>query len=143
MRSEPTLITGAAVAVAAFALVAMTVLTTDDAFAVELDPPRQGPICCSDRWPGEPASRPENADDRTVALEALQAALTNVPDGATFTWRRWNGRLHGAIKPAYSFKDANGHVCRHVIFAIASESQKRQIEGIACRLEDGSWRLDG
>lgn len=143
MRTEPVFITGAAIVAAAFTLTAITLLTTDPVFAAEAEGPRSGFVCCGDRPAGAPASRPEDSDDRTVALEALQVALTNVPDGATFTWRRWNGRLRGAIKPAFSFKAADGTICRHIIVSLATETRKNHIEGIACRLEDGSWQIDG
>ncbi len=81
--------------------------------------------------------------DAIAALEAVQLALTEVGDGATYIWHRKHGRLSGAIQPTTSFKDASGHVCRHIVVALTSGSYSRKAEGIACRHRDGVWNLAG
>jgi hypothetical protein len=81
--------------------------------------------------------------DAIAALEAMQLALTEVGDGATYVWHRKHGRLSGAIQPTSSFKDASGHICRHIIVAMTSGSYSRKAEGIACRLKSGIWNLEG
>ncbi len=81
--------------------------------------------------------------DAIAALEAVQLALTEVGDGATYIWHRKHGRLSGAIQPTTSFKDAAGHVCRHIVVALTSGSYSRKAEGIACRLKGGVWNLEG
>lgn len=81
--------------------------------------------------------------DAIAALEAVQLALTEVGDGATYVWHRRHGRLSGAIKPTSSFKDASGSVCRHIVVALTSGSYSRKAEGIACRQRNGVWVLEG
>lgn len=81
--------------------------------------------------------------DAIAALEAVQLALTEVGDGATYVWHRKHGRLSGAIQPTSSFKDGTGHVCRHIVMALTSGSYSRKAEGIACRQRDGVWVLEG
>ena len=81
--------------------------------------------------------------DAIAALEAMQFALTEAGDGATYVWHRKHGRLSGAIQPTSSFKDASGHICRHIIVAMTSGSYSRKAEGIACRLKGGVWNLEG
>lgn len=81
--------------------------------------------------------------DAVAALEAVQLALTEVGDGATYVWHRKHGRLSGAIQPTSSFKDGSGHVCRHIVMALTSGSYSRKAEGIACRQRDGVWVLEG
>lgn len=81
--------------------------------------------------------------DAIAALEAVQLALTEVGDGATYIWHRRHGRLSGAVQPTSSFKDAGGHVCRHIVMALTSGSYSRKAEGIACRLRNGVWVLEG
>ena len=81
--------------------------------------------------------------DAIAALEAVQMALTEVGDGATYIWHRRHGRLSGAIQPTSSFKDSTGHVCRHIVMALTSGSYSRKAEGIACRLSTGVWVLEG
>jgi surface antigen len=81
--------------------------------------------------------------DAIAALEAVQLALTEVGDGATYIWHRKNGRLSGAIQPTTSFKDTSGQVCRHIVVALTSGDYSRKAEGIACRLSTGVWTLEG
>lgn len=81
--------------------------------------------------------------DAIAALEAVQVALTEVGDGATYVWHRQHGRLSGAIQATSSFKDPAGHVCRHIVVALTSGSYSRKAEGIACRQHNGVWMLEG
>ncbi|MEQ1616327.1 MAG: hypothetical protein ABL904_26545 [Hyphomicrobiaceae bacterium] len=81
--------------------------------------------------------------DAVAALEAVQLALTEVGDGATYVWHRKHGRLSGAIQPTSSFKDGTGHICRHIVMALTSGNYSRKAEGIACRQRDGVWVLEG
>lgn len=110
------------------------------------NPPSNEPLPRDKLWP-----KPSLADfkatlddtDAVAALEAMQLALTEVGDGATYIWHRKHGRLSGAIQPTTSFKDASGDICRHIIVAMTSGSYSRKAEGIACRLKGGIWNLKG
>lgn len=79
--------------------------------------------------------------DHTIALRALHLALSQVPDGGTFVWRKKSRSLKGMIKPTKAFRNASGQICRHVIYALVLGRYTKQIEGIACRQEDGTWQL--
>lgn len=79
--------------------------------------------------------------DHIVAMRALHLALSQVPDGGTFIWQKKSRSLKGLIKPTRAFRNANGQLCRHVIYALVLGRYTKQIEGIACRLENGSWQL--
>lgn len=79
--------------------------------------------------------------DHVVAMRALHLALSQVPDGGTFAWQKKNRSLKGLIKPTRAFRNADGQLCRHVIYALALGRYTKQIEGIACRLENGRWQL--
>jgi surface antigen len=81
--------------------------------------------------------------DAIAALEAVQLALTEVGDGATYIWHRRHGRLSGAIQPTSSFKSASGQICRHIVMALTAGSYSRKAEGIACRQHNGVWVLEG
>jgi hypothetical protein len=81
--------------------------------------------------------------DEIAALERIQYALSEVADGNTYVWRRWHGRLSGVIHPTVSFKDASGNVCRHLTVLMTTGDRTKRIEGIACRMESGRWRLEG
>jgi hypothetical protein len=81
--------------------------------------------------------------DETAALESVQLALSEVGDGSTYVWHRHNGRLSGIVQPTASFKNAGGSVCRHIVVMLTSGPDTKKTEGIACRLADGRWQLEG
>jgi 17 kDa outer membrane surface antigen len=81
--------------------------------------------------------------DRIVALRALELALRELGDGTTLVWRRPERGLVGRVKPVSAFRDAKGRVCRTVVYALMLGSYRREIEGVACREQDGSWSLAG
>jgi hypothetical protein len=81
--------------------------------------------------------------DRFAVLEAIHVGLTDAPDGATYMWRRHNGKIAGSVRPTASFRDAYGKVCRFLVFQLLLGEHLRQIEGIACRQDDRSWLLEG
>jgi hypothetical protein len=84
-----------------------------------------------------------DASDAEAALKAIHLGLTEVGDGSTFVWHRAHGRLRGTVRPTSSFRDVDGRVCRHLVVTLAAGRYARTSEGIACRLEDGSWALEG
>lgn len=81
--------------------------------------------------------------DEIATLNALHVGLTEVPDGANFVWRRSHGRLDGTVRPLFSFRNADGEVCRHVVVTLRSGEVERTVEGAACRGPDGRWVLEG
>ena len=126
------------------------------AFAQSVEPePAQHPPCACPNPSKPPAvsAKPKFADanatvgldenDEIAALEAIRVALTEVGDGATYVWRRTHGRLSGIVQPTASFKDPTGRVCRHILLIMTVGTATGRAEGIACRLPDGRWQLDG
>jgi surface antigen len=114
--------------------------------------PSEKPSCsCPSQDAPKREARPKFADlqanldegDEVAALEAIRIALTEVGDGATFVWRRANGRISGVVKPTSSFKAVDGKICRHIHIVLAAGKRTGQIEGVACRLDNGRWELDG
>jgi hypothetical protein len=111
---------------------------------------------CPDSENARPWPRPKYADampmdamprlgtaDEMAALEAVHLALSELGDGASYVWHRRNGRLSGIISPTASFKDAQGRVCRHIIMTLTAGPSTARTEGVACRMADRSWRLEG
>ena len=88
--------------------------------------------------------RPDlDASDETATLEALHLALTELGDGTSYVWHRRSGLLSGVVQPTASFKDARGKVCRHIVLLLSSGAYSKRTEGIACRLDSGTWQLEG
>ncbi len=81
--------------------------------------------------------------DREVALRALQMALTELGDGATLVWRRQASQLVGRIKPVSAFRDAQGRLCRTVLYSLSRHGKEKEIEGVACRSANGRWAITG
>jgi surface antigen len=81
--------------------------------------------------------------DEVAALDAVRIALTEVGDGGSYVWQRHHGRLSGVVQPTASFKDRSGYPCRHIVMMLTSTTVSKKTEGIACRLPDGNWQLDG
>ena len=109
-------------------------------------------LCQSPVKPPGASTRPKYASEATAdldendeiaALEAIRVALTEVGDGGTYVWRRQHGRLSGIVQPTTSFKDPAGRVCRHIILIVTIGTATGKAEGIACRMSDGRWQLDG
>jgi hypothetical protein len=136
-------------AVAALALSLMVAPMA--AFAAESAPAEKPSCTCPGQDGPKREARPKFADlhgnldewDEIAALEAIRIALTEIGDGSTFVWRRANGRISGAVKPTSSFKAVDGKICRHIQIILAAGKRTAKIEGVACRLGNGRWELDG
>lgn len=81
--------------------------------------------------------------DRLAVLEAIHVGLSDAPDGATYMWRRHNGKIAGSVHPTTSFRDTEGRVCRFLVFQLMLGAHLSRVEGIACRQDDRSWLLEG
>lgn len=112
----------------------------------------QPPCSCSlPQDAPRPSPRPKFADhsqdlddgDEIAALDAVRVALSQVGDGSSYVWHRDNGRLSGVIQPTTSFKDVSGRVCRHIVLILTTGYRSGRVEGVACRLTDGRWQLEG
>jgi hypothetical protein len=141
MSAHPSLVTLVAVVITAILLISQILLGSPPAVAgdtwqtrVERSPPGADAIAPVDRL---------DARDEVAALERIQYALSEVGDGSTYVWKRWHGRLSGVIHPTVSFKDASGQVCRHITVLMTTGKRSSKIEGIACRMASGRWRLEG
>lgn len=85
----------------------------------------------------------ENRSDRIAAQRALQLALSELGDGVTLVWQRPERGLVGRIRPVSAFRDDKGRVCRTVAYSLTLGTYQREIRGVACREQDGSWSLAG
>ena len=151
--SLASLAAGVAAAILALALVPQRVVA-QDAKPAEPAPctcPNLGPNPAPNSSKPDHSAKPKFAEanafldenDEIAALEAIRVALTEVGDGGTYVWRRNHGRLSGIVQPTASFKDPGGRVCRHIVLIMTVGTATGKAEGIACRLADGRWQLDG
>lgn len=130
-----------------FFLAATVFLTADFAHADE----EQANTPCSCPESQNKSAKPKFAglqaeldeSDEIAALESVQVALSKVGDGASYVWHRSNGRLSGLVQPTSSFRNDKGRICRHLILMLTTGDRTNKTEGIACRAENGLWRLEG
>jgi hypothetical protein len=136
-------------ALTAFYLVMTVLFAGPDAKAGEPTADRPACTCPSAT---EKSPRPKFAEfsarvldesDEIAALESVQLGLSRMDDGASFIWRRHNGRLSGVVRPTSSFRSAKGDLCRHVVVLLTTGFKTRTAEGVACRLANGRWQLEG
>jgi hypothetical protein len=132
-----------------FALTAFVFLSADFAEAAGEQPEASAPCTCpeSERKSAKPkfAALDTELDesDEMAALESLQVALSKVGDGSSYVWHRANGRLSGLVQPTASFRNDRGAICRHIMVLLTTGERTKRTEGIACRLGNGLWRLEG
>lgn len=151
MRSQSGLAAFGAAASTAVLLVALVAISpetvradeeTSDARApIWIEPNDSGPrTSASTRLPSAP-----KFDDYDViaTLDAVRVALSEVGDGGTYVWHRRDGTMSGTARPTASFKGRNGEPCRHLVVTLQTKELSRTAEGIACRLVNGRWQLDG
>jgi surface antigen len=105
--------------------------------------PQQTPASPLPNFTGHGNGHDLDDSDEIAALDAIRVTLSEVGDGNSYVWHRNNGRLSGVIHPTGSFRDASGRVCRHIVVVLTTGLHFGRIEGVACRLGDGSWQLEG
>ena len=84
-----------------------------------------------------------DSNDRAIAFNALQVALTEVGDGASLMWQRPSRELTGVIKPISAFRDDEGRVFRHLTYSLSLGTYVREVKGPACREPNCAWPLAG
>lgn len=148
MRHVPSADTCVLTAVTGFVLAALVFIAADPAYSAE-QPQDKAQCECSD---ARKASRPSFAGlpgpklderDEIAVLESIQMGLSDMDDGTPFVWRHANGHLSGIVRPTSSFRDTEGRLCRHVVVLLTTGYKTSTAEGIACRLPDRRWTLEG
>ena len=149
MSHHESLIPWAAALLTGFALVATVFISSDYALANDDDSAANRQCSCPESE--KKSSKPKFAEfkneldesDELAALESLQVALSKVGDGSSYVWHRGNGRLSGLIQPTSSFRNEHGSICRHIMLLLTTGEKTARTEGIACRLANGLWSLEG
>ena len=166
MRPSDVLASLSATVFTGFFMVSVIMMAPDLVHASELDAAAQAPASaeaapkistpcgCSSGELGTKASRsgnytpsldrtPLDIHDEIAAFDAVRIALNEVGDGGSYVWQRHHGRLSGVVQPTRSFKDMSGLPCRHIVMMLSSTTTSKKTEGVACRLPDGNWQLEG
>lgn len=99
------------------------------------------PLCPPNTTTGVTPIREDS--DLAAALESIQYALSTIGDGGTYIWRRRQSPLSGVVQPVSSFRNSDGRICRLVALLLSQGKKSAKSEGVACRLENGQWNLEG
>ena len=104
-----------------------------------------GTTASADPAPDNAETRHANAapDDPVAVLEAVDYALKEVADGATYVWHRTDGPLQGAVRPYASYRDDTGAVCRRLSVTLTLGATTRWTDATACREPAGRWVIGG
>lgn len=78
-------------------------------------------------------------DDPLAALEAVDYALREVGDGATYVWHRVDAGLEGAVRPVATFRGPDGEICRRLSVTLTLGQRSKWTQATACREAGGSW----
>lgn len=81
----------------------------------------------------------DRRDDQSVAI----AADRSFRSGDPIKWKNTETGNRGRIDPGPTYQLATGRVCRDFTHVFWRDRGKRQANGTACRLEDGSWEISG
>lgn len=153
MRNEDALLPLMCGAVSAAFLAALIWISPASVMAAER--PKESQSCtCPSPEQHDPTARPPrpkfagnhlpiDSKSEVAALEAVHIALSEVGDGSSYIWHHPSGLISGMIQPTGSFKDQSGRICRHIVLVLTADERSRKTEGIACRLPNGIWQLDG
>ncbi|QIG47995.1 glycine zipper 2TM domain-containing protein [Nordella sp. HKS 07] len=74
---------------------------------------------------------------------AYYAADRSFRTGREASWENPNNGHRGRIKPRRSYRDDDDRMCRDFEHTIWVEGEPELIEGTACEMRDGSWRVVG
>ena len=137
--SVSTVLAGAGAAVLLFVHV---LVVSDQATAADATQPPHG--MRAGLVPPLPEVKPRlEPGDEIAILDAVEIALTQAGDGATYVWRHDNGRVGGAIRMTGTFRDDTGRTCRNLEMMLTAGTYSRRRDGVACRQRDGVWELVG
>lgn len=74
---------------------------------------------------------------------AYYAAQRSFESGREASWENPNTGHRGRIKPRRSYRDDDERMCRDFEHTIWVQGEPELIDGTACEMADGSWRVVG
>jgi len=84
-----------------------------------------------------------DAADRREAAQAAQHALETAPSGTSVAWHNPDSGHSGTITPTRTYQTQSGQYCREYQQSVTIEGKQQQAYGTACRMPDGSWKIQG
>jgi surface antigen len=82
-----------------------------------------------------------DAADRKYATRAASRALETNRSGTPTTWRNPDSGNSGTIKPVRTYQKRSGQYCREYQQKVIIGGKEHDSYGTACRMPDGSWKV--
>jgi len=79
--------------------------------------------------------------DRLMMGQSFQVALEQAPDNNSSSWRNPNTGNSGYTTPTRTVVASNGTPCREFTQTVTIGGKPQQAYGTACRMADGSWKI--
>jgi surface antigen len=80
--------------------------------------------------------------DQQRAYYAEQQALERYPDGQYSRWENPNNGNYGYTVPQNTYQTSGGQYCREYQTTIIVDGRPETGRGTACRMPDGTWRVN-
>jgi len=84
-----------------------------------------------------------DCQDQQYHYDTTQNALETQKTGATSTWVNPDTGHKGEVTPTRTYTSADGTPCRDFTQTIYVDGEYEEIQGTACRQEDGTWQVTG
>ncbi len=79
--------------------------------------------------------------DQQYYSNAGNQAFETARSGQTVAWQNPDSGNSGTFTPTNTYKNESNEYCREYTQSIIVGGQKKQGYGVACRQQDGSWRI--
>jgi len=79
--------------------------------------------------------------DRYEMERAHRYAMERGRSGYPQSWQNPDTGHYGSVTPEPAYQDAEGRYCRPYTQTITVEGRTQTIDGVACRMDDGTWAI--
>jgi surface antigen len=79
--------------------------------------------------------------DKQLAMQRAQLSLENGRSGQTSTWQNPDSGNSGTFTPTRTYQTQSGQYCREYTQTIMVGGERQQSYGTACRMPDGTWKV--
>lgn len=90
---------------------------------------------------GGEIGRAMDETDRLLAEQTAQKTLETTPTGQTSTWTNPDSGNSGSVTPTRTYRNPRGQDCREYETTVYIDGRRETAYGTACRMPDGTWRL--
>jgi surface antigen len=92
---------------------------------------------------GNQVGRDLDRADRIALAQAQQTAFETAPSGTRTDWYNPDTGNRGWVEPQPAYQEQSGQYCREYTQTIYVAGEAQTGYGTACRMPDGSWKIQG